>query len=510
MKEVLSGATRTVLAHEARLALRGVADMAGPSTPARPWRIGAVLVVVAGIIGGISHLLLMDVGQLDPANPRVQVTVAINLAFLFVLMVSAALDSAAHALFARGDYDLLFSAPLSPRAVLLVRALGVFGFTVAKAGLYGVPMLVLLAISQGAHWLAGIPLILAMALSATAIAVGLAMAMVAALGIGRTRVAAQVAAALAGLLVLVMVQWEAIFGSGPKDALVAAYLAAPDALAPQVALAPARALMGDGIALLLLLGFSALLAGAMFLGLADHFVRNAVLAAGASTSTSRRARRSEASFGSSALAMMMLNERRIILRDPWLMSQILMQCIFLLPIAVVTVWRVMNGAHDAAALAPVLIVLCGQVAGGLTWIALSADDAAELAMTAPVSPGFRSRARLLTIAWLATVFAAPALMLVLLFDPWTGLVSLVGIGAAIICGIAVNLWHQPRPARSGLIRRRMKSPLSVTLMELAALTMVAVAAWPLLGGAYLQAAAGAALAALVMAALWLARRRAVV
>lgn len=507
MPALLPAATRTVLAHEWRLALRGAADMVGPPTRYRPWRIGGLLTVMALIMVAVSYVLLLNAGPLDPGDPRVQITLTINLAFLFVLMVSAALDSAAYALYARGDYDLLFSAPLSPRTVLLVRTLNVFGFTVAKAGLYGAPMLLLLAVLRGPHWLAGLPLILAMALAATALAIGFAMGMVRMIGIRRTRVAAQVAAALAGLLVLVMVQWDAIFGPGPKQALVAAYISAPDAAAWLLAMMPARAMTGDFVALLGVLGLSLIMSALMFVGLADSFVRNAVLAAGSTTAAPSRTRRSRASFGSSPFATLMLKERRIILRDPWLMSQILMQCIFLLPIALVTAYRVATGADNTAALAPVLIVLAGQIAGGLTWIALSGDEAPELALTAPLDPRMRQRARLGAIAWLATVFAAPPLLLILWFDAWTGLVSLIGIACAILCGILVNLWHQPRLARVGMIRRRMKSPVSVTLMELAALTTVAIAVWPLLEGQYLGAAAGSALAAVTMAILFLARRR---
>jgi ABC-2 type transport system permease protein len=507
MGRLVSGATGAVLAHEARLALRGVADMAGPKTAMRPWRIGATLLVAAAIIFGVSHLLLMTAGSLDPADPRVRITLTINLAFLFVLMISAALDSAAYALYARGDYDLMFSAPLSPRTVLLVRSLNVFGFTFAKAGLYGAPMLLLLAIQQGPHWLAGLPLIVALSLSATALAIGIAMLLVRLIGIRTTRVAAQVAAALAGLLVLVMVQWDAIFGAGPKDALVAHYAANPGALGWQLASLPARAMTGDLAALFTVMGLAGLLATLMFIVLAETFVRNVVLAAGSAAVAPARARRSTASFGTTPLAMLMLKERRIILRDPWLLSQILMQCIFLIPIAIVTIYRVSTGADDASALAPVLIVLCGQIAGGLTWIALSADEASELAMTAPLDPRLRQRARIGAISWLAAIFAAPPLMLVMAFDPWTGLVSLLGVALAIVTGVLVNIWYQPKIARTGMIRRRMKSPISVTLVELLALTMVAVGTWPLLAGNYPAALMGIIVAAATLAVLYAARRR---
>ncbi len=333
------------------------------------------------------------------------------------------------------------------------------------------------------------------------------MGLVKLIGVGPTRVAAQIAAALAGLLVIVMVQWDKIFGTGPKDALVAAYVAQQEALHWALLTIPARALTGDPVALMAALALAALFAAVMFVFLAERFVRNAVLASSVATSGPVRSRRSRASFGRSPFASLMLKERRVILRDPWLMSQILMQCIFLLPVAIATVWRVSTGQAGADALSPVLIVLCGQIAGGLTWIALSADEASELAVTAPIDPGLRARARLAAVAWLAAVFAATPLMLILMVDAWTGLVSLAGVACAILAGILVNLWHQPRLARVGLIRRRSKSPVSVTLMELAALTTIAIAAWPLLQGNYQLAASGAVFAILTMLALFVARRR---
>jgi ABC-2 type transport system permease protein len=503
----VSSATRTVLAHEWRSTLRGIADMAGPRTRTRPWRIGAALTVMAFIAFGLSHLLLQRAGLLDPGDPLVRITLTINLAFLLVLMLSAALDSAAYALYAKGDYDLLFSAPLSPRVVLLVRALHVFGLTMAKAALYAAPILILLGVQQGAHWLAGLPLIVFFALAATALAIALSLGLVRLFGVRRTRVLAQVLAALSGLLVLVMVQWEAIFGAGPKQALVAASIEGADTFGWWLALLPARALTGDMAALAGVALAAVVLAALLFVALADVFVRYAVLAAGEASTARLRVRRSRASFGSAPFAALMLKERRIILRDPWLMSQILMQCIFLVPIAAVTVYRVVTGSDSMHALAPVFIVLAGQIAGGLTWIALSADDAGELAETAPLASRQRRTARIAAIAWLALMFATPPLILVLLVDAQTGLVSLFGVVCAIICAILVNLWHQPRLARSGLIRRRTKSPISVTIMELAMLTVVAMAMFPLLGGYYTVFWIGAAAVLVTMGALYLVRRR---
>ncbi len=54
----------------------------------------------------------------------------------------------------------------------------------------------------------------------------------------------------------------------------------------------------------------------------------------------------------------------------------------------------------------------------------------------------------------------------------------------------------------------MKSPISVTLIELLALTMVAVGLWLLLAGDYLATMLGALLAVATMGVLYAARPRA--
>ena len=59
-----------------------------------------------------------------------------------------------------------------------------------------------------------------------------------------------------------------------------------------------------------------------------------------------------------------------------------------------------------------------------------------------------------------------------------------------------------------MIRRRTKSPISVTLIELLALTMVAVGLWPLLAGDYLATMLGALLSVATMGVLYAARPRA--
>jgi hypothetical protein len=87
-------------------------------------------------------------------------------------------------------------------------------------------------------------------------------------------------------------------------------------------------------------------------------------------------------------------EWTLLLRDPWLMSQTLMQLLYLLPAAFL-LWRNFYGGDGGASalLVPILIVSAGQLGGGLAWLAVSGEDAPELIASAPVSAARVLRAK---------------------------------------------------------------------------------------------------------------------
>ena len=75
----------------------------------------------------------------------------------------------------------------------------------------------------------------------------------------------------------------------------------------------------------------------------------------------------------------------------WLVSQTLMQILYLLPPAFL-LWRSFEGSEALLVLVPVLVMAAGQLAGGLAWLAISGEDAPDLVASAPV-PARRSCAR---------------------------------------------------------------------------------------------------------------------
>ena len=97
-------------------------------------------------------------------------------------------------------------------------------------------------------------------------------------------------------------------------------------------------------------------------------------------------------------------------RDPWLVSQSLMQLLYLVPPALM-LWRSFADSSLAIVLiTPVIVMAAGQLAGGLAWLTISGEDAADLVATAPLpsSRVIRAKIEVVLIAIGVTVRAAGA------------------------------------------------------------------------------------------------------
>ncbi len=104
-------------------------------------------------------------------------------------------------------------------------------------------------------------------------------------------------------------------------------------------------------------------------------------------------------------------------RDPWLMSQSLMQLLYLLP-PFFMLWRSFYGdSHGATLLVPVLIMAAGQLAGGLAWLAVSGEDAPDLIASAPVTPARVWRAKAEAVAGVIGMVFGPAIAVLAIVDP---------------------------------------------------------------------------------------------
>jgi ABC-2 type transport system permease protein len=197
---------------------------------------------------------------------------------------------------------------------------------------------------------------------------------------------------------------------------------------------------------------------------APRFGRLALAATDASYSTKRRRRRRSHFRNSSAAQALRRKEWTLLLRDPWLMSQTLMQLLYLLPAAFL-LWRNFYGGGDVTALlVPILIVTAGQLGGGLAWLAVSGEDAPDLIASAPVPAGHILRAKVeAVLGGIAAVFG-PFVVVLAIAAPFAALVSLAGIVVAAGSATAIQYWFRTQSRRS-VFRRRQTSSRVATFAE---------------------------------------------
>src|SRR5262249_14860099 len=195
----------------------------------------------------------------------------------------------------------------------------------------------------------------------------------------------------------------------------------------------------------------------------------------------------------------------LLLRDPWLASQTLMQLFYLIPAALL-LWRFYGDSHGALiVLAPVLTMAAGQLSGGLAWLAVSGEDAPDLIATVPISPRRNLTAKVEAV--LIAVFAIFTPFLIGVFTrSW--IMALVIAGAILLAAASstlIQIWFRSQ-ARRRYFRRRQTSSRIATFAE--AFTSVAWAsAAALAANQSWFAIAPAIIAVLVLAGTWSIRPR---
>ncbi|HQR91388.1 MAG TPA: hypothetical protein PLH31_19370, partial [Caulobacter sp.] len=86
--------------------------------------IGLGILFAFACLGGVLLALAVH-GHAVPIHPLAVLIADLLCAIVLTLMLSQTLGASAEALYERGDLDLLFSSPIAPEKVLLVRSLGV-------------------------------------------------------------------------------------------------------------------------------------------------------------------------------------------------------------------------------------------------------------------------------------------------------------------------------------------------------------------------------------------------
>ena len=163
-------------------------------------------------------------------------------------------------------------------------------------------------------------------------------------------------------------------------------------------------------------------------------------------------------------------------RDPWLMSQTLMQLLYLVPPALL-LWRSFADSSAAIVLVtPVIVMAAGQLAGGLAWLTISGEDAADLVATAPLPPSRVIRAKIEVVLIAIGVIFAPLVLALGFASPLQAAVTAIGVIIGAASATAIQLWFRVQAKRSQFRRRQTSSRLATFAEAFSSIGWAATAA----------------------------------
>jgi ABC-2 type transport system permease protein len=454
--------------HELSLAWRDWLAMMTAGKRSRERKVAIVLIVLAAILHLIAYGL---VGGFADAgiNPDKTALIAVTGTMLisFSMMLSQAMESVTRAFYARADLDLILSSPASAHRVFALRIGAIALATTMMALLLAGPFINVLVLKGGVQWLAAYGVLAAMGAIATTLALALTIALFRTIGPRRTRFIAQVIAAVVGAAFVIGIQAAAILSIGSISRLAFFRSEAANALAPaleSMAWWPARAAMGDAPLLLVVLGAGLGLLLAAIAVFSARFADHVTAAAGIAHTTRRQHAGTVAFRAVSPGRALRRKEWTLLRRDPWLVSQTLMQILYLLPPALL-LWRNFGTRTSALlVLVPVLVMASGQLAGGLAWLAVSGEDAPDLVAGAPLQPGAIIRAKIEAVLGAIAVVLTPLLIALAFAAPKMALIAAIGSACAATAATAIQLWFRVQANRS-YFRRRQTSSRAATFAE---------------------------------------------
>src|SRR3954467_4420893 len=359
--------------HEIRLAWR---EWLAMMTGARKKRTRAVigLLLLAALLHLPAYAVIGRFADLHaPLDKSTLIVISATIFLAWALMLSQAIESVTRVFYARADLDLIMSSPVRLNNIFSVRIAAIALSVTAMALLLASPFVDVLMIGGGIRWFSAFGVVVAIGLSAAGIAIAITVLLFRLIGPSRTRLAAQIIAAIIGAGFVIALQIAAILSQGTLSRFAVLTSDTASTFAPNADSFlwwPARAALGEIEPLLFVLAAGLLLLGAVMAMLSPRF---AVIAMRTSAySAPNQARLPARAFRAGSRQQALRRKELVLLRrDPWLLSQSLMQLLYLVPPAVM-LWRSFAGSTLAIVLiTPVIVMAAGQLAGGLAWLTIS-------------------------------------------------------------------------------------------------------------------------------------------
>lgn len=495
--------------HEGRLAWRDALSMMTAGRPDRERRAWIWLGAFAIALHGIAYLLVRNfVTQEMRADLPTLIAVTASILLSGSAMLSQAMESVTRTFYSRTDLELILSAPVKAERLFAVR-IGAMALSAAMLSILLMgPFIDVLIWRDGWRWLSAYGVLIAVSLTTTSLAVVITIKLFQWIGPRRTRLAAQITAAIVGGVFVIGLQTAAMFSSGTLSRLSVLQSESVLAHAPRLESAlwwPAAAALGNFLDLAWVLAISILIFLAVTARYAPRFA-GYVIAATSVAQVTRQTRPDSGRFRVlSPASTLRRKEQLLIMRDPWLISQSLMQLLYLSPPALL-LWHNYGSSGGAIVLVPVLIMTSGQLAGGLAWLTISGEDAPDLVLSAPVSPMRLLRAKAEAVMQCIGIVFFPFIAVLLFISHQQAFYAAGGIAAAALSSIAIQLWFRAQAKRSQFRRRHTSSRIATLAEAIISIAWAGTGAVAVSGSTLWPASAGFALF-LLLCVRWLSPSR---
>lgn len=419
------------------------------------WVMIVLGVIVLGATFGLWFLLreYSQMLQTGPAQLPQTLLLPLTLFGLFaaLLMVTTAIQTSVQVMFERKDLDLLISSPVSTRGIFAVRVLGVAMAVSVWWVLVGT-VIAILGLMLGTWRLLGLPVgLLTLGSVVATLGVGLTFLLVKSLGLQRTRTIIQVLTVVLGAVIFLGSQLPNLMGSqlrnGFGQQMTQFFQMLPQQLPDSSPLwFWARSLWLEPLPTVITLAFSLLCLGAVIFSSHRAYLKGASEASG--FNRPRPERLKTVPFRSGVFQLLWVKEWKLVLRDPALFSQLLLQVVYLLPLIFV-----LSGAGRGNAMSSLMnpalwvagvVVISSTLTGWFSRIFIGAEDLPDLLSMAPHPRGTLRRQKM----WISV---GPVLML---FVPLAVLLgkgnpTLMLMGAALVSISCLTIaylqtqWAQP-------------------------------------------------------------------
>lgn len=358
-------------------------------------------------------------------NPWFGVAILAGSIAMLSFMTTQAILGSQQTLYQSRDLDLLFTAPIDQRRVLLAKLAGIAGTIALTYAMLLLPMALPIALlgHPGLLGVIGVLAALAMTGAAVGIAVTLVLARIA--GPRAARTVGQIAAAVMGGALFLVTQLSR--GDEGRHGTVANlfhWFRAHGYGVTGWSGVPGHAAFGYLLPLAAMLGFGIVLfaaTGSLLQRLFLSGYQDATMTLGRARPTGKDGARL---FHAGLFRPVLAKEWRLLRRDPGLLFQVLLRIVYLAPMVL---WAFHgDGRLIAPGLAFASVLVATQLAGSFAWLTVSGEDAPDLIAVAPTTKARVDMAKLVAALMMAAPFACviPFALAVAAGNPPAGAIAL--------------------------------------------------------------------------------------